>query len=103
KNDIFMSPEIEKAMLSLREFMFSSVYTNKKAKGQEEQAVILVQQLFEYYQKHLELLPKEYYVLMEQLNEPPHQVVCDYIAGMTDRYAVAKFKELMIPSAWSIY
>ncbi len=103
KNDIVMSREVENAMIKLREYMFSSVYTNKKAKSQEEQAERLLQQLFIYYQKHLELLPEEYYIRMEQLNEPPYQVVCDYIAGMTDRYAVAKFKELMIPSAWSVY
>lgn len=103
KNDIVMSREVENAMIKLREYMFSSVYTNKKAKSQEEQAERLLQQLFIYYQEHLELLPEEYYIRMEQLNEPPYQVVCDYIAGMTDRYAVAKFKELMIPSAWSVY
>ena len=103
KNDIVMSREVENAMIKLREYMFSSVYTNKKAKSQEEQAERLLQQLFIYYKEHLELLPEEYYIRMEQLNEPPYQVVCDYIAGMTDRYAVAKFKELMIPSAWSVY
>lgn len=103
KNDIVMSPDIEDAMLRLRKFMFSSVYTNKKAKSQEEQAVGLVKQLFEYYHDNLEQLPKEFYTRMEQLNEPPYQVVVDYIAGMTDRYAVAKFKELFVPSAWSVY
>lgn len=103
KNDIIMSPEIENAMYKLREYMFSSVYMNNKAKSQEEQAVRLLTQLFVYYQEHLDQLPSEYYIRMEQLNEPPHQVVCDYIAGMTDRYAVARFKELMIPSAWSVY
>jgi dGTPase len=103
KNDIVMSPDIEDAMLRLRKFMFSNVYTNKKAKSQEEQAVGLVKQLFEYYQDNLEQLPKEFYTRMEQLNEPPYQVVVDYIAGMTDRYAVAKFKELFVPSAWSVY
>lgn len=103
KNDIVMSPDIEDAMLRLRKFMFSNVYTNKKAKSQEEQAVGLVKQLFEYYQDNLEQLPKEFYTRMEQLNEHPYQVVVDYIAGMTDRYAVAKFKELFVPSAWSVY
>ena len=103
KNDIVMSPDIEDAMLRLRKFMFSNVYTNKKAKSQEEQAVGLVKQLFEYYHDNLEQLPKEFYTRMEQLNEPPYQVVVDYIAGMTDRYAVAKFKELFVPSAWSVY
>lgn len=103
QNDIIMSPDIEAAMHRLREFMFTSVYTNKKAKGQEEQAERLLEQLFIYYEKHLELLPEEYHQRMEQYKEPSYQVVCDYIAGMTDRYAVTKFKELMIPSAWSVY
>ena len=103
KNDIIMSLEIETAMHHLREYMFRSVYMNKKAKGQEEQAESLLEQLFRYYEKHLERLPEEYLLRMEQLNEPPYRIVCDYIAGMTDRYALAKFKELMLPSAWSVY
>jgi dGTPase len=103
RNDIIMSPDIEAAMRHLREFMFESVYMNKKAKGQEEQAERLLETLFEYYEKHLERLPEEYLLRMEQMNEPPYRVVCDYIAGMTDRYAVIKFKELMIPSAWSVF
>ncbi|NLJ96814.1 MAG: deoxyguanosinetriphosphate triphosphohydrolase [Clostridiales bacterium] len=103
KNDIIMSPDIEKAMLKLREFMFERVYTNKKAKSQEEQAERLLEHLFYYYQKNLDQLPEEYQIQMNKLNEPPYQVVCDYIAGMTDRYAVTKFEELMIPSAWSVY
>lgn len=103
KNDIIMSPEIENAMLKLRDYMFTSVYMNKRAKSQEEQAVRLLTQLFTYYQEQLEELPREYYRRIEKLNEAPYQVVCDYIAGMTDRYAVAMFEELMIPSAWSVY
>lgn len=102
-NDIIMSSEIVSAMKNLREYMFQSVYMNKKAKAQEEQAERLLEQLFEYYEKHLERLPEEYRLRMEHQQEPSYRVVCDYIAGMTDRYAVAKFKELMIPSAWSVY
>lgn len=103
RNDIIMSTEIVNAMKNLREYMFQSVYTNKKAKAQEEQAELLIEQLFIYYEKHLERLPEEYRLRMEKQQEPSYRVVCDYIAGMTDRYAVAKFKELMIPSAWSVY
>ena len=102
-DDIVMSPNMEKAMLQLREYMFTNVYMNKKAKGQEEQAERLLELLFTYYEKHLEKLPEEYILRMKKTNEPPYQAVCDYIAGMTDRYAVAKFKQLMIPSAWSVY
>ncbi len=103
KNDIIMSSDIEAAMKQLRKFMFESVYMNKKAKSQEEQAERLLETLFEYYMSHLGLLPQEYLKQMEERSEPAHRAVCDYIAGMTDRYAVAKFKELMLPSAWSVY
>ena len=102
-NEIIMSPDIEKAMHGLREFMFDSVYTNKKAKAQEEQAERLLELLFKYYEEHLDSLPEEYLMLMEQRKESSCRAICDYIAGMTDNYAVAKFKELMIPSAWSVY
>lgn len=103
RNQITMSPEIAKAMYRLREYMFESVYTNKKAKSQEEQAERMIEQLFEYYITHLELLPEEYYHRIEKQEEPSYRIVCDYIAGMTDRYAIAKYKELMIPSSWSVY
>lgn len=103
QNDIIMSSDIEAAMHSLREFMFESVYMNKKAKSQEEQAERLLEMLFEYYMSNLDKLPEEFLQRMEQRQEPAYRAVCDYIAGMTDRYAVTKFKELMIPSAWSVY
>lgn len=101
--DIIMSPGIEAAMHHLREYMFQSVYMNRKAKAQEEQAERMVQMLFDYYMEHQELLPEEYILRMQQQKEQPYRMVCDYVAGMTDRYAVAKFKEIMIPSAWSVY
>ena len=103
KNDIVMSPEVEEAMLSLRKYMFRSVYTNKVAKSQEKKAENLVKQLFEYYVEHMNELPEEYIEMMEKTKESVEQVVCDYIAGMTDRYAISKFKELMIPGSWGIY
>lgn len=103
KPDILMSPEIEEAMLNLRKFMFHSVYTNKVAKGQEAKAENMLIQLFDYYTKHLELLPTEYLFMIEDKNESAERAVCDYIAGMTDRYAIAKFKEMSIPSSWSVY
>jgi len=103
KNDIIMSSEIETAMLNLRKYMFSSVYTNKKAKGQEEKAEQLLVLMFSYYEKHLELLPEEYIDMVNQKNEPLHRAVCDYIAGMTDRFVVAKFNEIMLPTAWGVY
>lgn len=103
RDDIKMTPEIETAMRGVREFMFQSVYLNKKAKSQEEQAERLLEQLFIHYIEHPSYLPAEFIHRMEQQNEPLYRVVCDYIAGMTDNYAITKFKQLMIPSAWSVY
>ena len=83
--------------------MFKSVYTNPVAKGQEAKAEQMVKELYQYYMEHVELLPKEYRVMIEEKNEAVERVVCDYVAGMTDRYAVAKFKEIMIPDAWDVF
>lgn len=100
---ISMSPEVERAMLNMRKYMFKSVYTNPVAKGEEQKAEAMLVHLFEYYVNNLELLPEEYLYMIEQKGETATRVVCDYIAGMTDRYAVAKFKELSLPRSWSIY
>lgn len=102
KDSIYMSPEIEEAFLGLRAYMFKNVYTNPVAKGQEAKAEQMVKDLYRYYMDHVELLPAEYQIMISEKNEAVERVVCDYVAGMTDRYAVAKFKAIMIPNAWDI-
>ncbi|MFV0342764.1 MAG: deoxyguanosinetriphosphate triphosphohydrolase [Anaerocolumna sp.] len=103
RDDIYMSPAVETAMFAMRRYMFANVYTNPVAKGEEKKAEDMLKYLFEYYTTHLELLPEEYLVMLKQGLESSARVVCDYIAGMTDRFAVAKYKELTIPRSWSIY
>lgn len=103
KDKIMMSDHIHKAMLDLRKYMFQSVYTNPIAKSQERKAEDLVKYLFTYYKKNINHLPEEYQIMIKEKNESIDRVVCDYIAGMTDRYAVTKFKELIIPTSWGIY
>lgn len=100
--EICMSPEVEEAMFNLRLYMFESVYTNPIAKGQETKAEKMIEQLYEHYMDHTELLPEEYREMIEQ-GETVARVVCDYIAGMTDRYATVKYTEIMIPNAWDVY
>ncbi len=102
KSDIDMSEEVEKAMFSLRRYMFESVYTNPKAKGQEGKAENMVAELYEEYLKHIDWMPPEYVAMVEMNVEPLERVVCDYIAGMTDRFAIDKFNELKIPGIWAI-
>lgn len=101
KNDICMSEDVEQAMKGLRKFMFENVYRNPLAKGEEERAKDLLNRLFAYYIKHIDVLPQQYQRMMEQ-GEERERVVCDYIAGMTDRYAIAKFEEYFMPKAWQV-
>ena len=98
--EIAMSAEVGQAMGDLRKFMFSNVYMNPKAKGEEDKAVHLIRQLYEYYIEHLELLPNQFLEALERQGEEKEQVVCDYIAGMTDNYAVKKYEEYFMPEAW---
>lgn len=100
KNDICMSKEVDEAMKELRAFMFKRVYTNDKAKAEEKKAENLVKTLYEYYLDHIELLPKEYWLLMESRGELPQRVVCDFVSSMSDRYAINKYHELFIPDSW---
>lgn len=101
KNDICMSREVEKAMFSLRSYMFERVYTNPVAKSEEKKVEILIEQLYDYYIHHTEKLPSEFSALI-LLGETPERAVCDFIACMSDRYMVNLYKELMIPKAWSV-
>ena len=98
--DIRMSEEVEFAFHGLRKFMFEHVYTNPKAKGEEKKAIHIVKELFRYYMDHPELLPNEYVERMWQSGETQERSVCDYISGMTDQYAIAKFQEFFIPASW---
>ena len=100
KSDIQMSVEVSQALGRLRKFMFERVYTNKEAKSEEKKAEVLMETLFEYYRKHIELLPPDLIRLMEERGESREQIVCDYLASMTDRFAIAQYEEIYIPKSW---
>ena len=98
--DICLSPPVEKALNDLREFMFQKVYRNPVAKGQEVKARGMLKRMYEYYYRHPEALPDDF---QPQLSfDGMERTVCDYIAGMTDNYAVDKYTELFIPSGWQV-
>lgn len=97
--EIKMSEPVAQAMTDLRKFMFESVYTNPVAKAEESKAEMLIQTLFSYYRHHLELLPEDLKNLINN-GEPEERIVCDYIAAMTDRFAISKYEEIYIPKTW---
>ena len=97
---ICQSPDKAETMNELREFLFETVYRNPKAKGEEGKAQDMLWRMFEHYVKHPDLLPEDFQDI--RWEEGPERAVCDYIAGMTDSYAVDKFGELFIPRSWSV-
>ena len=95
-----LSLQVDRALKDLRSFMFERVYRNPIAKSQESKAKDMLQRLFEYYISHPEALPEDF---QPQLSfDGMERTVCDYIAGMTDNYAVDKFEEIFIPTGWQI-
>lgn len=102
QSEILMSGEMSRAMADLRKYMFEQVYTNPAAKGEEYKAEAMVEYLFNYYMGKPDLLGGEYQMLLEK-GEKLSVVVADYVAGMTDKYAVSKYMDLVIPKAWGVY
>ena len=97
---IQLSPAIDKALKDLRSFMFENVYRNPVAKGEESKAKDMLMRMFDYYIHHPEALPEDF---QPQLSfDGMERTVCDYIAGMTDNYAVDKFNEIFVPSGWHV-
>jgi len=97
---IQLSANVEKALKDLRSFMFENVYRSPIAKAEESKAKGMLQRLFDYYIHHPEALPEDF---QPQLSfDGMERTVCDYIAGMTDNYAVDKFTEIFIPAGWHV-
>ena len=97
---ICLTPTVDTALKDLRSFMFDHVYRNPVAKGEESKAKIMLPRMFEYYITHPDALPEDF---QPQLSfDGMERTVCDYIAGMTDNYAVNKFTEIFVPAGWNI-
>ena len=96
--DVRMSARMWDAMMELRQFLFDNVYSRSDAKAEEPKANRLVEELFDHYFEHFEDVPAEY----RRPGEDSHLTrVADFIAGMTDRYAVRTFEDLSIPRSWA--
>lgn len=99
KNEITMTEEISGAMQDLREFMFKTVYVDSQAKTEDEKAQRVVYMLFETFMQKPELMGINNADIERTGKE---QSVCDYIAGMTDNFAIHKFNEIFIPKKWIV-
>ncbi len=98
KDCILMSPEKQVALKDLREFMFQTVYTNSEAKRDEAKAQQVLKALYEHFSENPAELPPEYY--QDYCEEHGVESVKDYLAGMSDRYAINLYKEIFLPKYW---
>lgn len=96
--EIALEPHIKKSHDELRAFLFENVYSNNRAKSEDQKAMALVESLFKYFLDRPEKMPSEYKKIMVRFNK--ERAVCDYIAGMTDSYAINLYKDLFVPKGW---
>ncbi len=98
KPEIRMSKEMYEQFDLLRDFMFENVYLNHEAKREEGKAKKLIKALYEYYLQRVDTLPEEFTKYIEE--DGAERVAADYIACMTDRYAVQDYKNIYVPKDW---
>lgn len=94
KDHICLTPEVEQAMNEFRLFMFERVYLSNQLLEERNKGRRIVEILYHHYIKHLEKLPPEY---LEWTRGDQQRAVTDYIAGLTDNYAIRMFKEIFVP------
>lgn len=96
---IAMSDRVRDAMMGLRSFLFENVYLSPRAKEEEPKAYGVVRALFMYYVERPEALPEEF---RPSGDVDVVQHVTDYIAGMTDRFAIGTYQDLFVPVSWGM-
>lgn len=96
QSEIKHSPPIESASKILRDFLFENVYIGSEGKSEEGKAKRLLKLLFEFFMENIDYIPEEYL----EFEKNPQKAIVDYIAGMTDRYAINLGKEFFIPTPW---
>jgi len=92
---IDFSPEMREKNGILKKFLYENLYTHYKVIKMQEKAKRYIEALFNVYMENLKQLPPQFYAMLEEF--PPERVVCDYIAGMTDRYAQDEYARLFYP------
>ena len=100
-DEVKMSPEVTEAFTVLTDFMFENVYTNPACKGEEGKAEALVEALYDHYVSHSEALPEFYRAIARREGAP--RAATDYIAGMSDHFAMEVYESIFIPKSWSTY
>lgn len=99
KNHVEMSGEISSEFEKLRQFLFDNLYHDSAAKAEEGKAEGVIERLYYHYLKHVSELPPEFTKYIDE--DGPDRIAADYIACMTDRYAVRDYTRLFVPADWA--
>lgn len=99
KNTVSLSEDYETAFNSLREFMDHNIYMDSKAKVEEIKADKMLELIYLWFNEHLDQMPAMYVEMLKTTDKSV--VVCDYIASMTDRYAIKMFENIFLPLNWN--
>ena len=102
KDDVIMSKHVKKAMYDLRQYMYETVYTSQLQMIERRKIARILEQLYSYYAEDKTRLPNEFRKLID-IGETQERVALDYIACMTDRFALKEFDKIFMPDIWSIY
>ncbi|MBE3574108.1 MAG: deoxyguanosinetriphosphate triphosphohydrolase [Firmicutes bacterium] len=98
---IRLSPEVGEAMDDLRSFLFQRVYVGSLAKAEEAKVAGVLRSLFSYYVDHPGEMPPEPAEWQGKVEpEPVERRAVDFIAGMTDRFAIRQYMRIFVPSGW---
>lgn len=98
---IKMSEHMQNTVTEFHTFMFENVYRNEIAKKEERKVSNIINGIWEHYVNHMHELPEEFLKTADTQGE--ERAVCDYVSGMTDKFAIAKYTEIFIPQAWRVY
>ncbi len=98
KSDISMKSDVLDATEKLRSFMFERVYFNEAARSEEVKVERVLHTLFDYYMKNPDLLPTNMKALLDFQSE--ERTVCDFLASMTDQFAIFTFEQIFVPKVW---
>lgn len=101
KDYVKMSDEVEEMFMSLRDFMFAKVYDYPQKRNEERKANYIIEAMFHHFVAHTEQLPEEYRAGLEKWDTD--RIVCDYIAGMSDDYAVSTYNSIFVPKSWTVF
>ena len=81
-------------------FMFQNVYNNARAKSEEAKVFGFLGRIFDYYQNNPDKMSDDYRKIIS--TDGVRKAVCDYVSGMTDKYAVSKYGDLFVPIGWKV-